>query len=81
VTSFYPQKLALTWPTRGGRSFGIVRLRTQATDFVLFGIITPHSPVKVNVLEERSASVFRIEEQVKEDTGIKQATSKGKMHL
>jgi hypothetical protein len=25
----YPQKLALTSPTRGGRSVGIVRLRTK----------------------------------------------------
>jgi hypothetical protein len=29
------QKLALTSPTRGGRSVGIVRSRTQATEFVL----------------------------------------------
>jgi hypothetical protein len=29
----YPQQLALTSPTRGGRSVGIVRLRTQATVF------------------------------------------------
>jgi hypothetical protein len=31
-----PQKLALTSPTIGGRSVGIVRLRTKATEFVLF---------------------------------------------
>jgi hypothetical protein len=29
----YSQKLALTSPTSGGRSVGIVRLRTQATEF------------------------------------------------
>jgi hypothetical protein len=29
-----PQKLALTSPTIGGRSIGIVRSRTQATEFV-----------------------------------------------
>jgi hypothetical protein len=29
------QKLALTAPTSGGRSFGIVRLRTKATEFSL----------------------------------------------
>jgi hypothetical protein len=29
----YPQKLALTCPTNGGRSVGIIRSRTQATDF------------------------------------------------
>jgi hypothetical protein len=28
--------LALTSPTSGGRSVGIVRLRTEATEFVLF---------------------------------------------
>jgi hypothetical protein len=32
--TLYPQKLALTSPTSGGRSFGIVRLRTQAMEFV-----------------------------------------------
>jgi hypothetical protein len=31
----YPQKLALTSPTSGGRSVGIVRLRTQATELYL----------------------------------------------
>jgi hypothetical protein len=30
----YPQKLALTLPTRGRRSVGILRLSTQATEFV-----------------------------------------------
>jgi hypothetical protein len=30
--SLYPQKLALTSPTSGGRSVGIVRSRTQATE-------------------------------------------------
>jgi hypothetical protein len=36
--ALYPQTLALTSPTSGGRSVGIVRSRTQATEFaVLFG--------------------------------------------
>jgi hypothetical protein len=35
VTPLYPQKLALTWPTGGGRSDGIVRSRTKATEFSL----------------------------------------------
>jgi hypothetical protein len=30
---FYPQKLALTSPTSGGRSVSIVRFRTKATEF------------------------------------------------
>jgi hypothetical protein len=34
--TLYPQKLALTSPTSGGRSLGIVRSRTQATEFLLY---------------------------------------------
>jgi hypothetical protein len=33
VTPLYPQKLALTSPTGGGHSVGIVRSRTKATEF------------------------------------------------
>ena len=33
VTHLYPQKLALTSPTGGGRSVGIVRVRTKVTEF------------------------------------------------
>jgi hypothetical protein len=32
--TFYPQKLALTLQTSGGRPVGIVRSRTQATEFI-----------------------------------------------
>jgi hypothetical protein len=32
-STLYPLKLALTSPTSGGRSVGIVRSRTQATEF------------------------------------------------
>jgi hypothetical protein len=39
VTPLYPQKLALTSPTGGGRSVGIVRSRTKATDFSLVSFI------------------------------------------
>jgi len=39
VTPLYPQKSALTWPTGGGRSVGIVRWRTKATDLILLLII------------------------------------------
>jgi hypothetical protein len=35
----YPQKLALTSPTSGGRSVGIVHSRTQATEFKFFFIL------------------------------------------
>jgi len=34
VTPLYPQNLALTSPTGGGRSVGIVRVRTKATEFL-----------------------------------------------
>jgi hypothetical protein len=37
--SLYPLKLALTWPTSGGRSVGIVHLRTKITEFVCFFLI------------------------------------------
>jgi hypothetical protein len=33
VTPFYPQKLAITSPTSGGGSVGIVRSRTQTMEF------------------------------------------------
>jgi hypothetical protein len=34
ATPLYPQKLALTSPTSGSRSVGIVRSRTKATELV-----------------------------------------------
>ena len=39
VTPLYPQKLALTSPTRGGRSVGIVRSRTKGTEFSLVVLV------------------------------------------
>jgi hypothetical protein len=38
VATLYPQKLALTSPTSGGRSVGIVHSQTQATEFSLVDI-------------------------------------------
>jgi len=35
VTPLYPQMLALTSPTGGGRSVGIVRVRTKATELLV----------------------------------------------
>ena len=35
MTPLYPQKLALTSPTGSGRSVGIVRVRTKATEFYI----------------------------------------------
>jgi hypothetical protein len=37
--TLYPQKLALTSPTSGGRSIGVVRSRTQATEFITYGLL------------------------------------------
>jgi hypothetical protein len=34
--TLYPQKLKITSPTSGGRSIGIVRLRANTTEFLLF---------------------------------------------
>jgi hypothetical protein len=39
VTPLYPQKLALTLPTGGGRCVGIVRSRTKATEFSLVLVV------------------------------------------
>jgi hypothetical protein len=36
ATPLYPQKLASTSPTNGGRFVGIVRSRTRATEFFFF---------------------------------------------
>jgi hypothetical protein len=35
ATPFYPQTLALTWPTSGGRSVGIVRPWAKTTELLL----------------------------------------------
>jgi hypothetical protein len=35
VTPLYPQKVALTSTTSGGRSVGIVSLRAKATDYIV----------------------------------------------
>jgi hypothetical protein len=40
---FYPQMLALTSPTSGGRLVGIFRWRTQATKFVWFFCLLVHN--------------------------------------
>jgi hypothetical protein len=36
LDTLYPQNLALTSPISGGRSVGIVRSRTEVTEFVFF---------------------------------------------
>ena len=41
VTPLYPQKLALTLPTGGGRFVGIVHSRTKAMEFSFFSLENP----------------------------------------
>ena len=50
VTPLYPQKLAVTSPTGGGRSVGIVRVRTKATEFNM--TFTRHTAPMVNWAEK-----------------------------
>jgi len=47
VSPLYPQKLALTSPTGGGRSVGIVRVRTKATEFSLDLYIAEQDILKI----------------------------------
>jgi hypothetical protein len=54
VTPLYPQKLALTSPTGGSRSVGIVRSRTKATEFSFL----------VLVLEEVCSVIWLYEQNV-----------------
>ena len=56
VIPLYPQKLALTSPTGGGRSVGIVSSRTKTTEFFFTtGMGTAVSNKKANLL----SSLFR----------------------
>jgi hypothetical protein len=45
--TLYPQKLAITPPTSGGRSVGIVRSRTQTMEFVLFCLGLERGPLSL----------------------------------
>ena len=61
VTPLYPQKLALTSPTGGGRSVGIIRSRTKATEFSFSFKYTIHkSAVKqLEILKQLEALFIR----------------------
>jgi hypothetical protein len=74
----YPQKLTLTSPTSGGRSVGIVRSRTQATEFVCYTfellqnthhILDIHRAQRV-FLFARTTATFGINNRVSETLGI-----------
>jgi hypothetical protein len=51
--TLYPQKLAITSPTSGGRSVGIVRSRTQTMEFSLILVGLERGPLSlVSTTEE-----------------------------
>jgi hypothetical protein len=56
-TPLHPQKLALTSPTCGGRSVGVVFLRTKATDFSL--VFSFRIPPPVHVWRDPRGSVLQ----------------------
>jgi hypothetical protein len=60
--TFYPQKLVLTSPTSGGRSVGIVRSRTQVTEFsfsLWFEVLTAVMNVVISEIPPCSPYVNR----------------------
>jgi hypothetical protein len=48
--TLYPQNWALTSPTSGGRSVGIVHLQTQATEFNFFLVVVYPARIKITSL-------------------------------
>jgi hypothetical protein len=54
VAPLYPQKLPLTSPTSGGRSVGIVRSRTQGTEFNFFSLIDASKEVGLEINAEKT---------------------------
>jgi len=69
VTPLYPQKLALTSPTGGGRSVGMVRSRTKATEFSLVTLVgfiirtyhdarSPESQISVRIFIDYRIPLF-----------------------
>jgi len=65
VTPLYPQKLALTSPTGGGRSVGIVRSRTNATEFSLV-----FSQCGYLLRYEKQVYVYNIKRHLRRDGGM-----------
>jgi hypothetical protein len=60
VTPLYPQKLALTSPTGGGRSVAIVRSRTKTTEFSLvLGCFLRHNTDNNIVIAAKFFTEFR----------------------
>ena len=65
VTTLYLQKLALTSPTGGGRSVGIVRVQTKATEFSLGQQLRPNTECSllwdVHCYVYKSALIFKFQ--------------------
>jgi hypothetical protein len=53
----FPQKLAITSPTIGGRSVGIVRLRTQTMEFLLHAY---NVVALINVIHKKKLARARV---------------------
>ena len=68
ATPLYPQKLALTSPTGGGRSVGIVRSRTKDTEFFKLQTLSSEVPngfsdvlrIKLHVIRVRVLTGVKI---------------------
>jgi hypothetical protein len=57
--TLYQQRLALTSPTSGGRSVGIVRLRITATEFSFFRKVKTYMYLFFNVIIEVWRNYFK----------------------
>ena len=79
VTSLYPQKLALTSPTGGGRSIDIVRSQTKATEFLLCctKVYSDQQPCDLNKLWNSGEWDFLIFTCVHATTGLQIGDSHG----
>ena len=65
MTPLYPQKLALTSPTGGGRSVGIVRSRTKATEFSL--VLLLKTDLTLDVWSSMATPPLTFREKAKEE--------------
>ena len=59
VTPLYPQKLAVTSPTGGGRSVGVVLSRTKATEFIFIFYVLFFAVLTISVLCCLHATIYR----------------------
>ena len=71
VTPLYPQKLALTSPTDGGRSVGIVRSRTKAMEFSLVLVISYYDGPSIctHTMQEAKLVLCITSESLKKTSG------------